>query len=420
MRKLIFVTVSAALPFLSSKVALADAPAEITAMPATISELLSPGARRYAAGIRMGSFTVLPSGQVTVAHNDNVFATKNNRRSDTVTNVDAAVAVVSNWSRHALQLYAGGGGQFYSEFDDENQGYVTLGMSGVLDIRRDLYVAMYARYAFGYEERGSGESFGTSLVEPIPVHSVQGGFLVHKDFNRLWFETGVAAESTHYDDARISTGGVVSDVDQSFRDGTSTQVIGRVGYSLSPKTSVFFEGTYNTRDYDTNDFDATGYGFGGGIRYDLTRLLKAEAAIGYAHYNFDGTLDDVSTMTYRAKLVWSMTPLMQVALIGSRDLGTPSQFSSTNSNRITSDIGARIDYAWRRDVTFYAGAGYGNTDYVDIDRNDDFIRLSVGGEYQLRPMIALFANYSFTDLTSNVDSVEYDRNIVMVGVKARY
>lgn len=385
------------------------------ALPASVDSLLTTGSRRLAPGIRMGSFIVNPSAEASVSYDDNVFATKTNRQKDSVTNIDAGVAAVSNWSRHALELYAGGGGLFYADNTSEDRGYFNAGVSGQLDVTRDLYLTSYAKYAFGYEPRGSGESF-IGFQKPIEKQTVEGGGTIHKSFNRIWVETGVSARHEEYGNGKLASGATV---DQSFRNGTSTQVVGRVGYELSPKTSAFVEGAWNNRDYNSSRFNAEGYSASVGVRYEFTRLVKGEAAVGYMNYNASSNLNDVGTWSYRGQLVWLATPLMQVALVGSRDLGSPSAIS-TGSNRVTSDIGVRADYAWRRDVTFSAGIAYQNVDYVDIDRNDDYIRLLFGAEYQWSTALSVFANYSFTDLLSTDSTVEYDRNSVMVGLRARY
>lgn len=385
-------------------------------LPTNVSGLLAPGSRRYSPGIRAGSFIVVPEASATLVFDDNVFATPTNTKSDFYTNVDARVGVISNWSRHALELYAGGGGNFYNDYDSENTGYANVGIAGRLDIQRNFYVKAFGGYEYGYEARGSGESF-QNFLEPIKTQTLGGGVLVHKGFNRLWGEVSGTVRDEEFFDAKVLMG----EIDQSFRNGTAYEATARLGYEISPKTSVFAETSYDTREYEDARMDGEGYKVGAGFRYELTRITSAEAAIGFRSYEPDlATLKSIDDWYYRAQLRWDVSPLLTVALVGSRDVGSPSQYA-TGSNRINTEIGVRADYAWRRDVAFNAGLAYGNADYVDGSRDDDYFRATAGVDYLFRPWLTVWANYSYLDYESNiVPTIDYDKSVFSVGLKTQY
>ena len=385
-------------------------------LPSDVSGLLAPGSRRYSPGIRAGSFIVLPEARASLVFDDNVFAKPTNTKSDWYTNVDARVGVVSNWSRHALELYAGGGGRFYNDYDSENVGYGDVGIAGRLDIQRDFYVKAYAGYRYGFEERGSGESF-QNFLKPIETQTIGAGALVHKRFNRLWGEVSGAVRDEEYFDAKVLLG----NIDQSFRNGTAYEATARLGYEISPKTSVFVETSYDTREYEDSRLDGDGYKVGAGFRYELTRITSAEAAFGYRSYDPDlPTLRVIDDWYYRAQLRWDVSPLLTVALVGSRDVGSPSQYAR-GSNRINTEAGVRADYAFKRDITVHAGFAYGESEYVDGSRDDDYYRITLGADYWFRPWLSLWANYSYLDYESTITpTIDYDRSIVSVGLKTQY
>ena len=386
-----------------------------TALPTDMGSLLAPGSRRYTPGIRMGSFIVLPTADASVGFDDNVLADNANKKSDTITNVNASVDAVSNWSRHALEFYAGGGGSFYASNGDQDQGYGNVGVSGLLDIHRGFWIKGYGKYSVAPEERGFGES-SLGFDEPIYTHDAQGKLLAHREFNRLWLELGGSVERLVYSDAKLA--GVT--VDQSFRNGTLYSGLARLGYEISPRTSIFVESGATTRNFNDDVFEGDQYNALAGFRYELTRLVSGEAAIGYLHFNSSGGLSDEDTWSYRGQLAWEATPLMTVALVGSRDLGSPTNVGGS-SNTIDSDIGVRGDYAFRRDITLTAGVGYGWLDYIDIDRSDTYLKLMAGAEYQFRPCLSVWANYSFSQSDSDdATATEYDKNVVMFGLRAKY
>lgn len=385
-------------------------------LPSNVSDLLAPGSRRYSPGIRAGSFIVLPEASTSLIFDDNVFASPSNAESDFYTNIDARVGVVSNWSRHALELYAGGGGNFYSDFDSENTGYGGVGIAGRLDIQRGFYVKAYGDYHYGFEARGSGESF-QNFLEPVETQSIGGGVLVHKQFNRLWGEVGGTVRDEEFFDAKVLLG----TIDQSFRNGTAYEATARIGYEVSPKTSLFAEASYDTREYEDGRVDADGYKVGAGFRYELTRITSAEAAIGYrSHDPNSPTFEQIDDWYYRAQLRWDVSPLMTVAIVGSRDVGSPSQ-DGAGSNRINTEIGIRGDYAIKRDVTLNAAFAFGAAEYIDSGRDDDYYRLAAGADYWFRPWLSFWANYSYLDYESNVTpTIDYDKSVVSVGLRAQY
>lgn len=391
-----------------------NAPSDATYVPSNVSELLAPGSRRFMPGVRVGAFMAIPVAEASVTYDDNVFADHSNKASDYITNVNAGVALMSNWSRHALEVHAGAGGSFYSEYDSENQGHGTVGLTGLLDIQRGLWVKAATKYSIAYEPRGYGEST-LHFDEPIQTRTAEGSALIHKEFNRLWIEMGGAARRLEYGDASID--GV--EVDQSFRDGSIYDATGRTGYEFSPKTSIFIEGSINTREFSDGSFDGDGYKALGGIRREITRLLYGEAAVGTMHFHSTANLNDVDTWTYRGQLRWDATSLVMLSLVGSRDLGTPTDVAG-DSNVIETDFGARADYAFRRDITLMAGTGYGWSDYVDIGRLDNYLKMMAGTEYQFRPRLSLWGNYTFTHFDTDALNEDYDKNVMMLGLRARY
>jgi hypothetical protein len=293
-------------------------------------------------------------------------------------------------------------------------------MSGRLDVRRDLWVIGRARYAFGFEPRGAGESFqslGGSFREPVETQTINGGVLLHKSFNRLWGEVEGSVRRREYFDAELTGGGTSN---QSFRDGTVEETVGRVGYEVSPKTSAFLETGYQWRDFEDSRFDSEGYKVLAGVRRELTPLVDAEAAIGYLHQDGSGAIDDIDTWTFRTHIAYDITPLLKGSIVGTRDAGSPSQFGS-GSNRIESEVGIRADYAIRRDVMLMAGVGYGAVDYVDSSREDWYVRVTTGLEYQWRPWLSLWANYAFLHYDANLaPTIDYDKNLLFAGILARY
>jgi hypothetical protein len=394
----------------------ADEAATAAFIPSNMSQLLSPGSLRHSPGVRVGSFILQSSANAAIVYDDNVYATPEAGEADASLSVDAAVSAVSNWSNHALEFYASGGANFYSNLDSENSSFGNVGIAGRVDIVRGFYVKAFGNFSRAVEPRGSGESF-QPLLEPIETETSSAGILVHKHFNRLWGELGVTMSEAEFFDARVALG----TIDQSFRNGTQQEASVRLGYDVSPKTALFVEGFYDIRDYEDDRVDGEGFKFGTGVRYELTRVTSAEAAIGHRFFGpGTATFTEIESWYFRSQLRWDVSPLMTIAVVGSRDVGAPSQ-DGTGSNRINTEIGVRGDYAIKRNVTLFAGLGRGSVEYVDTGRNDEYLKIAAGAEYLFQPWLSLWSHYSHTDYSANTTpTIDYTKSVFSVGVRARY
>jgi hypothetical protein len=385
-------------------------------LPRKIDQLQTYDARPVPHGIPVGAFLLLPSVTALVIYDDHVFAGSRHRQDDFVFRVEPEVRLVSQWSRHHLELIAGGRGDFHRDFTSENHGQFHAAGKAVVDVRHDLKILSHFKYSAGHEARGAGEAL-PAFDDLVRYQAIDGALFVNKSFNRLWVELGGAVRQADYRDASIA--GVV--FDQDFRDGTIHEVAGRVGYEVSAGTSLFAEVAHNRRDYRHADFDSEGYRVGGGLSYEFTRLVRGEVAAGYLSQDLEAApRKDISTYSYRGQLVWEPTQLTRVALVGRRDLGAPSNLAGASS-RIDSEAGVRVDHAVRQDVMLSALAAYRWVDFVDAGGQDHAVTLQGTAQYFLSPTLSLWLEHTYTDYDSGAPDVsDYVRNRVGAGVKARF
>lgn len=79
-----------------------------------------------------------------------------------------------------------------------------------------------------------------------------------------------------------------------------------------------------------------------------------------------------------------------------------------------------------QDVTFtpsvtYQGSRFEGNDWIyNIKRKDDFYMLNLNLEWVMHPSWSLLANYSFTDVNSNIEIYEYDRQQIMFGLRYNF
>ncbi|WP_286237244.1 porin family protein [Neptuniibacter halophilus] len=69
----------------------------------------------------------------------------------------------------------------------------------------------------------------------------------------------------------------------------------------------------------------------------------------------------------------------------------------------------------------YQSSDYQGEDWLyGIKRSDDFLLLNLNMEWRFNPSWSLQANYSFTDVDSNIELYEYDRQQVMLGLRYNF
>tara|TARA_R110002050_G_scaffold71958_13_gene154899 strand:+ start:1883 stop:2413 length:531 start_codon:yes stop_codon:yes gene_type:complete len=69
----------------------------------------------------------------------------------------------------------------------------------------------------------------------------------------------------------------------------------------------------------------------------------------------------------------------------------------------------------------YQRSEYKGKDWIyNIKRRDDFAMFNVNMEWMVAPSWTVLANYSFTDIGSNIELYEYDRQQAMLGLRYNF
>lgn len=392
------------------------------ALPLTTGQLMHYNPREIVDGIRYGSWLYLPSVSASVAFDDNVFAASRRQRDDFVFNVSPEVRAISDWSRHHLEYYVRGSGSVHAGESGESGGAFNAGFASDIEIVRGTRLHANASYVYAREARGEGETVlgaDNRFLDAIDYHDLHGGASIHHTFNRLWVQFGGAVRYSQYDDVNLVT--PQADDTRGFRDGTIADVFSRVGYFVSPRTSVFVEGRYQERHYDLALLDSTGYRLYGGVNYEFSRLTRGEFAIGMLEQDLSAALgNNITTWAYKASLLFELSPFVTMALAGSRDVGAPSRVTGL-AYRLETDMSARIDYAARYDLIISGLLGYTIADYSNDSGEDNRLRTQGKIEYFMMPRRSIWLENVFTHVDSNRNLVvDYNRNVTKAGVTLRF
>ncbi|MBS9475730.1 outer membrane beta-barrel protein [Ancylobacter radicis] len=373
-----------------------------------------------APGIALSSFSILPSLYVGGGYNDNITATNTNEKADWILTVKPAVTVKSDWTQH----YLGFDGYFqsgsYAKYSDADYQNYSVGTNGRLDMADNLELIGYARFSHLNELPGDDET-DTGLTSPLPYDQTTAGVGFRKQFNRMWTRVLFDFRDRAFDDA---IDGVPTD--QSYRDGQDYKISGRVGYDISPLTSVFVGGSYGWAFMDDPDYNAEEYEVITGFEFQPSRLTRGEIFIGYKYWDSEGDIDSIPHFTYGANLDWFATPLLTINFNAKQEVLT-SNFDYaglSGSSVLSSTVGIRGDYEWRRNILLSAWFSYQNQNYEDYPRDDDQYVAGAELRYLYNRYATFRLTYNYTDYASSLNGVngveDYQQSVVSGGIVLTY
>ena len=136
-------------------------------------------------GIRAGSFLIFPQLTLSELYDTNVFAAPHNADDDFITLLQPLVTVQSNFSRHSINLTAGGNIAFYANNTNENYQDAFIQSNGRLDVTHANYFTGALNFGRAHEGRDDPENNPNQSLKELYQY---GGSLGYTQlFNRLNF-----------------------------------------------------------------------------------------------------------------------------------------------------------------------------------------------------------------------------------------
>ncbi len=373
-------------------------------------------------GARLGAFRFFPQVTVREQYNDNVFA-NNSGIDDLITRILPAARLQSDWSRHALSLYANGDIGIHLDRGDEDFQDYEVGSNGELEVTRNTIVSAGASYRNAHEQRFSPDDVGGS--EPTEIDILAANLDMRQTLGRFRVQVTGNAQQHDYDDAVAIVGGARTLINNDDRDRTEYAGSGRLGYEIVPGYEAFVRGTYSIRDYDDQfddggiNRDSDGVSGVAGIRIDFGGITFGDFFVGYQQRSYDDRrLADNSGFTAGADLTWNPTALTTV--VGTLT-NTIEETTVTGSSGTLSTAGAiRVDHELLRNLLLGGKVSLDRVDFRGVGRTDNTLGAGVSARYMVNRNINISASYQYRNRFSDVDTVEFDQNVLSVSLVLRY
>ena len=373
-------------------------------------------------GFRSGPVYFFPSVEVLGVYNDNVFAEQGNKRGDELLVISPQLHVLTDWSRHELELFVGGEFGFYEDFTTEDYQDYTINGRFRLDVSRATNIMFEAERAHDHQLRGDPET--VAGLEPTEFDITGGKVQINQSLGRMKLSAGAAVRRLDFKDVPAVGGGFINNDDRDRNDFTADA---KAAYEFSPGYQVFVEFAYTWRDFDdaVDDLginrDSQGYQITGGVDFELTDVLEGGVWAGYMQQDPDDPIfSNIDGAAFGADLKWMPSRLTTVKLSGSRSI-EPSQL--LNAAGYFADRGRlTVEYQFRENIYVEVYGELGQDDYRGINRNDFRYGAGISVEWQLNRYLAADVGYTYQGRDTNnfVGIQDFSRNLVAVGLTARY
>lgn len=370
-------------------------------------------------GVSAGAFDLYPAVELIGGYNTNPGHEPGGPAAWFYT-VAPELRAQSNWSSHELRADLRGSYIGYSpdETPTLSRPYLNGKVDGRIDVAKDTRIDLGGRVLLSTDNPGS-PNLQAGLAK-LPLYIVGGGTIgVGQRFNRFDVSVKGDFERTIYQNSTLTDGSIVSNDDRNYDQYAGVL---RGGYELSPSLTPFAEVAVDTRVHDLNA-DSSGYQRNSngvtakaGAKFEFTRLLTGEAALGYTQRVYeDPRLANISGVVGNASLLWTADALNSVKLLAASSIGEST--IAGVSGVLYRDIGVQVDHSFRRWLIGSLKFGFGVDDYVGGDRIDHRYSAGVGLTYKLNRSVQLKGEFRQDWLRSNVVGVDYTASVFMAGLR---
>ena len=340
-------------------------------------------------GLPAGAFTVFPRLDLDVIYDANVFATAR-ERGDLLLRPQASVRADSNWSRHKLTFEGLLNRREYSRFTTENGTEYRLSAQGRLDVAGRSSIEARAVRERAIIDRSAVGELPNSL-RPIrydlSLGSLGGSLRSGRVTGRL---VGTFSKRDYHDGQTLAG----APLDQQDRDFHRTQIRGELGYNITSAQELFVSVQLDRQRYRVQigpiDRDSNGIELLGGIRGEITPLIRGQLALGMLRQNFiDPSVQTSTSLGLDTRLEWLVTELTNITLTARREVQNSAVRAS--AAYVGTDFRLQADHELLRNLLLTADVAFSTADYRASPRRDKTYEGGAGADWLInRNMRARF------------------------------
>lgn len=370
----------------------------------------------------LGSFQLFSSAAASLHYDSNVYAQDKRVKSDAVWKLAPAIAVNSNWGRHAMAFTAQGDLGKYTEHDAEDVAAGSFQLEGRYDILAKTWAAGFAGYQRGVEPRSSPDVPG-GAAGPTQFDLFTGGAELYRGLGRLKAKGNYGFSYRDFDAVTLLPTGSAS---QRGRNRFNNSLKAEVQYEVSPNLKPFLRGTIDWMRYTQNSQrDSNGYGAVLGAQADFGGVVTAEVFLGLTGRSYDQyAKGDVLAADFGGEVAWNVTELTSLQgevarSIEETTLGGVSAPTSANA-LIATGGSVTLTHELLRNLVLEANASYTEHDYQNAARVDGVYGAGFGARYFISRNFYADGTYNYSQRSSDAIAADYARHVALLRFGAQY
>jgi hypothetical protein len=376
-------------------------------------------------GLRLGAFRVFPSLKETTSYDDNLFAESSNASAGVVFRSRPEVKIDNGPGPSVRTLNF----DLYVE-DARYIGHSNLSNDNVatsLNLGSEFGPDTRARSLTGFSYAHQDPSnfalgVANTKITKLPVLKTfsQDLGLSHDygDLGSVALDGGY--QRLDYENIITTAGGIIN---QTLLNSNNYHVGPKVSYNLTPVLRPYTKVDYSRTDYDANNFNNNEYALVVGTDFELRRLFRGTAFLGYKDREYDkSTNPGARGFTYGMNLTWFPTELLTVSAHGGQNFSDSLATSSTGVHSVVDakTVSLSADYEVLRNVIVSALAAFEDDNYLSTTREDKVYSAGTGLRYVITPQWEASAQYQFSTRSTNAAGFGYDRNLISAAVKLSF
>lgn len=384
---------------------------KIAALPFAIAAATAPNAQTLEpAAIYVGPFDVVPTLDISVQNDDNIFQEASGEDSSTLTVVRPAFSAVAEdgVTRYSLSYQLEDG-----TYDDVvNSDYTDQSLAAGFDWRIDErnLLALTTNYKLGHSARSADgvtaldaadldefEDRDLGLNYTFGAPESPGQIIVNYRTQSLDYTTNQATTSVLESDSE-SFGGTFS-------------------VAFGAATRIAFQAVQRSTDFPNDPVqDREDTSFLVGVDWEVTGLTTGSARIGRTKSDLLNAAGDSSSTTGNITVSWSPYEYSTWSFSSSKSVENSD--NDVGSFVDTTELGVSLNHQWSETVSMQLSVSQAENDFVGANRSDETLSSEIGFTYAIRRWISVGLSVGMQERDSSDSTLDYDRNTATLRIRA--
>ncbi|WP_373331816.1 outer membrane beta-barrel protein [Thiopseudomonas alkaliphila] len=356
-----------------------------------------------------------PTLRLAERHDDNIYATKKNRKSSWVTQLQPSFTLSLDQAKSAYQLqYSAERNIYHSSHSDDHTNHHLTGAAG-FEFNSKNRLVLDAGY-HKMEDTASDNDFYRN--DKWNTKNIGGVYTFGARTARTQIDLAANYEELRYDN-NSRLGGERVNKDKE-RDTSKFGVTGY--YQVAPKTKALLEARYTDYDYKSNKSrDSDNKALLAGVTWEATAKTTGTVKVGREKKSYDKSVyKDKSMNMWEAAVAWAPRTYSTFDFKMRRGFDEGTNYYDVDDLDINEHVSSSIkttayhvgwNHRWLDRLS--TKMHYTRTDrkYQQISRDDKINQYGIGVNYEMRRWLDVGLGYTHRDNDSNISSRDYKRNI---------